>query len=190
MQTCRVKDGLVADLESHCHWGQLVEVVCPLHQEQFCIHPWGLRYAGGLYRIEGKFDLLQLVFHGVKVVRNSRHWYGQICTKHSNGIFAPVWYICVYVCVCVYHSANLGRAACKEILHQCRPDYRSEHDQCQNVRSRVMRPNSKTGHSLMVMNRQCKPKAGRWGGWGNRDQTGKEGRTDSVQQRKVHIQVT
>lgn len=54
------------------------------------------------------------------------------------------------LCVCLpaYLSANLRRDPRKEILHQCRPDYRSERDQCQKAQSGVMRPNGETSRGL------------------------------------------
>ena len=86
---------------------------------------------------------------------------------HSNAI---------YVCLPAYLSANLRRDPCKEILHQCRPDYRSERDQCQEAQSGVMRPNGETSRGLFNGNEYTMwAQGGVRGRAGSRDQTGEEG---------------
>lgn len=57
----------------------------------------------------------------------------------------------MWVCVCL-PLGRLEESPHKEILHQCRPDYRSERDQCQKAQSRVMRPNGETSRGLFNVN--------------------------------------
>lgn len=92
----------------------------------------------------------------------------------------------VRVCVCLYLSANSRRAPRKEILHQFRPDYRSERDQCQKARSGVMWPNGKTSRGLLNGNEYTMWAQGGMsrrvgeGGRRSRDQTGEEGDITTV----------
>lgn len=74
--------------------------------------------------------------------------------------------MCVQLCeyVCFYLSANSRRAPRKEILHQFRPDYQSECDQCQKAESIVMRPNGETSPGLFNGNEYTMAAQGRMRG--------------------------
>lgn len=137
---------------SHSRWWQLAWDVCTLHlkcrianlySSLCCLMPSPIP----LPRLGSKSHLLQLVS---ATVRKSLE-------KATIGTDTSLWgidtrsnviYVCVvYVSVCLPLS-RLEESPHKEILHQCRPDYRSERDQCQKAQSGVMRPNGETSRGL------------------------------------------
>lgn len=73
--------------------------------------------------------------------------------------------------VCLSTSLQLEESPREEILHQCRPDYRSERDQCQKAQSGVMWPNGETSRGLFNGNEYTMwAQGGMRGRVGSRDQ--------------------
>lgn len=74
-------------------------------------------------------------------------------------------YVCAAMWVCLFLPlSQLEESPRKEILHQFRPDYRSECDQCQKAESIVMRPNGETSPGLFNGNEYTMAAQGRMRG--------------------------